>query len=106
MQSDTRKRIWLYSIFVLCAFAIIFGVILPRQRLDTQAARSAAILRTRLSADQRFAAVRVRRSTNGSVVVSGEVRSESELDALKHLVEDAQPPRRPILLVRVLPNPK
>ena len=103
MRAETKKRIWLYSV-ASCIAAILLSIILLREYNYLQCRRSVQLLRPLIAADQRFGTVRVRTGTAGKVTIFGELRS-SELEALKRLVEDAQPPRRPNFSVMVLPDP-
>ncbi len=106
MQDDTRKRIWFWSLFLAAAIAVYIFGIYPRQHTLAQARQTVDILRPRLAADPRFAAVRISRATNGGVFIIGEVGSDSDLDALKQLVEKVNPPHPPEIGVHVSPTPK
>lgn len=107
MQKDTRKRIWLYSIFAICVSALVFGVILPRRRDLIQSQQTATMLRPLLAADARFSDVEALYSTGGQAILMGTLRSDADLQALKHLVEEAHPPQNPALAIHIIsPNPE
>ena len=104
MRTETRKRIWLYSV-ASCVAAILLAIILVREFNYLQCRRTVQLLSPLIATDQRFATVRVRTGTRGQVAIYGELRS-SERDELKRLVEEAHPPRQPIFLIHVIPDPK
>lgn len=104
MRNETRQRIWLYSIFVACvAVLLLVGVVIPWIRLHRGVQQTVDILRPQFAADKRFTNIRVVRVSSGVAVVSGVVRSDSDLAALKRLVEDSHLPRRPAISVHVSP---
>jgi hypothetical protein len=59
------------------------------------------ILKPLISADARFDKIDVGWATPGQVVVSGEVRSESDLSALRALVAATKIARQPVFSIQV-----
>lgn len=106
MQHESRKRIWFWSLFLSAVVAVYVFGIYPQQRILAQGRRTAELIEQRISSDTRFTAIRVLRVTNGTVHVTGEVQSDSDIDALKRLIEDTKPPRKPIFSVHVSSAPQ
>ena len=100
MRTETRKRIWLYSV-ASCVAAILLSIILVREFNYLQCRRTVQLLRPLIATDLRFFTVQVRTGTGGYVAIFGELRP-SELSALKRLVEDAHPPRQPSFQIHVI----
>ena len=103
MQDETRKRIWFWGLFLSGILGIYILFLYPRLHFRAQGSRIAEVLRPRIAADPRFARVRVERSSSGIVYVTGEVGTDSDLEALKQLIEQADIPWRPGFLVHVSP---
>ena len=106
MQPDNRKRIWFWSLFFSAVVAVYIFGIYPQRRILAQGRRTADLIEQRISADARFIAIRVHRVTNGAVIVRGEARSDSDIDALKRLIDDTKPPQKPIFSVHVTSTPQ
>ncbi len=106
MQHDNRKRIWFWSLFLSAVVAAYVFGIYPQQRILARGRRTADLIERRISSDTRFTAIRVVRVTNGAVLVRGEVQSDSDIDALKRLIDDTNPPRKPIFSIHVSSAPE
>jgi hypothetical protein len=66
-----------------------------------QVHKTVSILKPLIAADPQFEHIRVSWATPGWVVVAGEVRSGSELAALKALVARTIIPRQPIFSIQI-----
>jgi hypothetical protein len=97
MKNEKRKRIWFWSIFLAGVIAVYAFGIAPRAYVLRQAYLSVELLRPKVAADIRFGKIHVGHSTNGAVVVTGEVKTPADLDALKQLIEKLNPPTKPII---------
>jgi hypothetical protein len=84
-----------WPLFLTVVFAIYFFGIHPRAHRLAMASQTVRILQQLITADARFAAVRIVRGTQGSVFLAGEVKSEADLADLKRLIEDTPTPRKP-----------
>jgi len=74
---------------------------LLQQKPYSKASKTVVILETLISADTRFKSLQVISDTNDNAYVIGEVRSESDLDALKRLIQSSSTPTKPVISVEV-----
>lgn len=101
---QTRFLFWF--VFLSGAVAIYFFGIRPDQREREAQRQSAAILEPAIKANPKFSKVEIHLVEKGPFfVLSGKVRSEADLQALKKLVADTALPRTPIIDVGIPENP-
>jgi hypothetical protein len=99
VKQGTRGRLWFWWVFLFVAVShYIFEqyIAAPRQTVD--------FLQPVISADFRFKKVNISRSTIGAVLVSGDVQSIRDLNALTDLIRGNTTPLRPIISVKVSSN--
>ena len=101
-----QTRLLFWFVFLCGAAAIYFFGVLPNQREREAQRQSAAILEPAIKANPNFSKVEIHLVAKGPFfVLSGKVRSEADLRALKKLVADTTLPRTPIIDVGIPENP-
>ena len=98
-QLSERTAFWVVFLMLVL---VCLGFILPGTFRRRDASRTCEILSSLFSADARFKTVTVSASTSGRAILSGSVASEKDAAALRSVVEQAHPPQRPVLFIRVL----
>ncbi len=98
-QLSHRTSFW---VVFLTLVLVCLGFLLPAYFRRWNAGRTCEVLEPILSADARFKAVAVSRSTHGVAILGGSVASDADAAALRLLVEQAHPPQKPVFVVRVL----
>ena len=106
MQNANRKRIWFWSLFLSAACAVYVFGIYPRQHMLAQACQTADMLQQRISADPRFGAISVHCTSTGGIFVRGEVQTDADLSALRHLIDDTNLPKTQGISILVSSIPK
>lgn len=107
MRGLTRERVWFWFLVVSAVAGILVSVLMPRARFRARGHESVRILNPLFAADPRFRDIHASIvAADGRVFVSGEVATDSDLIALKGLIEDAHPPRKPGMNVRALSHPE
>lgn len=106
MKYDIRKRIWFWSLFLTLVVGVYIFEIYPEQRIRAEGRQIARLIEQRISTDPRFNAVRAVRATSGAIIVRGVVESDSDIEALRRIVDDASLPRKPVFSVQVSTTPR
>jgi len=84
----------------------VFGIY-PKQRLHSLDRKSVELLRPRFAADNRFHNVYAGHAAGGgALLVLGVVQTDADLNALLRLIEEAHLPLKPVIGVRVSPDPQ
>ena len=87
-------------VFVLLV-ALVVILLAPQTQRKRDARRAAEILRPAVASDARFGRMKVSVSTNGRVILHGEVDSESDLLALRNAISALTLPSEPVVIVQV-----
>jgi len=99
MKPAFRKSFWFT--FLPLVLAVYFLGIYPTQHRMNQCNKAERILKPLIAANPRFIRVRVVRGIPDTIAIGGNLQSESDLNALKQLIEDAHLPINPILCVKI-----
>ena len=108
MPSRSQKKVMLWALGILCVM-LVCGLVsflswyLPFQQNLRKATEHAAKLRVAVAGDARFVDVNFEEFTggNGTLLISGGVKSQSDLSAVRQIVGGSNPPVRIGWLVSV-----